>query len=183
MVQEVRESLGASHECVLYRVDEVKQELFFAASSGYEEASLVPPKGNIYDQWVMKKSQGLVVEDTRSDYRFHADLRSGPDVRRSVCASPLLSENRVLGVVRLSAAPPGVFHADDLRLLDIFAGIGAVNLRNMLLYQKMRELAVRDSLSKLYVNRYFMEQTASEIQKAGFSKSRLSVILLDIDFF
>lgn len=183
IVQEVRESLGPSHECVFYRVDEVKEELFFAASSGYGETSVILPKGSVYDQWVLKKSQGLVVEDTRNDYRFHADLRSGPEVRRSICASPLLSENRVLGVLRLCAAEPRVFHADDLRLLDIFAGIGAVNLRNILLYQKMQELAIQDSLTKLYVNRYFMQRVATEIQGADFNKSVFSIILLDIDFF
>ena len=123
------------------------------------------------------------MEDARNDYRFHADLRPGAAVRRSICASPLLSENRVLGVVRLSAAVPGAFHADDLRLLDIFAGLAAVNLRNILLYQKMQELAVRDSLTGLYVNRFFYEQLTAEIQKSGFSKSLFSVILLDVDFF
>jgi diguanylate cyclase (GGDEF)-like protein len=183
IVREVKDSLGHTHECALYLVNEDKEELYFAAASGYADEALIVSKATIYDQWVMKKTHGIVIEDTRNDYRFHADLRSGPAVRRSICASPLLSENRVLGVLRLSAPEPKVFHADDLRLLDIFAGIGAVNLRNILLYQKMQELALRDSLTGLYVNRYFMERVASEIEKSAFSKSHFSVILLDIDYF
>ncbi len=182
-LREARESLGTSHACTLYLVDEVKEELVRVASSGGEEDATDLSRGTLYDQWVMKRSQGLLIEDARNDFRFHMDLRPGSAGRRSICASPLLSENRVLGVIRLSDPEPHVFHTDDLRLLDILAGVGAVNLRNALLYQKMRELATRDSLTGLYVNRYFMEQLSSEIRKADLSKSQLSVILLDIDFF
>jgi diguanylate cyclase (GGDEF)-like protein len=102
---------------------------------------------------------------------------------RSLCASPLVTENKVLGVVRVNSSRAGTFNADDLRLLDVISGLGAVTLRNLLLYAKMEELAIRDSLTGLYVNRYFQERLAEEISRAFLDKTSFSLILLDIDYF
>jgi diguanylate cyclase (GGDEF)-like protein len=47
----------------------------------------------------------------------------------------------------------------------------------------MDELAIRDGLTGLYLNRYFQERLNEEIQRAMYGKTEFSLLLLDIDFF
>jgi diguanylate cyclase (GGDEF)-like protein len=179
--------LGNADECVLYLVDESRQGLCLAAASRkphLRTGGEPYPEGSAFDQWALKSSQGIVVEDTLNDYRFSADAAQSPaGLMRCVLATPLIVENRVLGVVRANCERPNGFTADDLRLLDIFSSMGAVTLRNLLLYRKMDELATHDSLTGLYVNRHFQSCLSAEIDKASYSKAPFSVLLLDIDFF
>ncbi len=171
-------------ECVLYRVDETRQELALVASSRRPGNPVREKRGSLYDQWVMKRSRAIVIEDAYNDFRFPLERRSENDHLRSVCASPLVTENKVLGVARMSGSQGALFAQDDLRLLDIISSLGAVTLRNHLLYERMEELAIRDSLTNLYLNRYFQERLSEELVRAhAHKKAPFSLILLDIDHF
>ncbi|MDD3089796.1 MAG: GGDEF domain-containing protein, partial [Candidatus Omnitrophica bacterium] len=50
-------------------------------------------------------------------------------------------------------------------------------------YKRTEELAIRDSLTGLYVHRYFMERMDAEVKRAMRSGSSLALIMLDIDDF
>jgi len=206
IVDEIRVVLSQAEECVLYLVDASKQELFLVASAHHQNVGALSARrqnlpapsensfltgpagavvkektGTVFDQWVMKRSQGVMIEDVQNDFRFSTE--SGAGRLHSVCASPLIIEKKVLGVVRASSEKTGCFNADDLRLLDIFSNLGAVTLKNILLYEKMKELAIHDSLTGLYLNRYFQERLSEEIQRASLHQSSFSLVLLDIDYF
>jgi len=49
--------------------------------------------------------------------------------------------------------------------------------------QKYRELAITDGLTKLYNNRYFYKQVASEVRRADRYGHPLSLLLMDVDDF
>ncbi len=183
IVQEVRRVLSKAEECVLYLVDETQEALSLTASDRADGEVVKEKEGSLFDQWVMKKSQGLMIEDARNDFRFSVGMRSPLERIRSGCISPLMTENKVLGVIRVNAGQPDMFGADDLRLLDIFSSLAAVNLRNILLYEKMEELAIRDSLTGLYLNRYFQQRFFEEVQRAHTRELYFSLVLLDLDHF
>jgi diguanylate cyclase (GGDEF)-like protein len=181
VVREAREVLAKADGCVLFLVDETRQELYRVAGGDVDVAG--HPSGRVFDQWVMKRSQAIMIDDTTADFRFTADAAPGAERIRSVCASPLMTGNKVLGVVRAHSSARGRFSTDDLRLLDVFSSFGAVTLRNLLLHDTMRELATRDSLTGLYVNRCFREMLEEEIRKADYLKRPFAIVLLDIDHF
>ncbi len=183
IVNEVRDALWKADECALYLVNESRQELSLVAGSRADGEAVREKGGSLFDRWVMKKSQAIMIEDAENDFRFPKE--AVPDVvpLRSVCASPLMTENKVLGVVRASSSRPESFSSDDLRLLDIFSSLGAVTLRNILLQGRMEELAIRDGLTGLYLNRYFQERLSEEIQRSRVNDEPFSVILIDIDHF
>lgn len=175
--------LPKAKRCCLYLVNESKQELELVSST-HAMSELVREKdGTVFDHWVMKKSQPVIVEDSFVDFRFPTEPKSDFIHLRALCASPLMTENRVLGIIRVSSDKPGVFETDDLRLLDVFSGLAAVNLKNILLYKKMEELAIQDSLTGFYLNRFFQERLQTEIQRAKVNRKVFSIILLDIDHF
>lgn len=182
IVDEAHAIFKQADECVLYLVDDVRQELGLVAAT--QKSGVVREKeGSLYEEWVMKRARAILIEDARNDFRFPADARPGAAPLGALCASPLMTENRVLGVLRISSQKENVFDADDLRLLDIFSNLAAVILKNDLLYDRMQELALRDSLTGLYLNRYFQERLNEEIARARFNNSPFSIILLDIDLF
>ena len=49
--------------------------------------------------------------------------------------------------------------------------------------QKIVEAALRDSMTKVYNKRYFMERLTSELAYARRHKAPLSVVMFDVDFF
>ena len=140
--------------------------------------------GDIFDRWVMKFSQALLVEDIRKEFRFNLDrLRALDQLPQTLAAVPLVTEKHVLGTLRVNAPRPGLLNTHHLRLLDIIGDLSAVATRNMLLYEKTQELAIHDGLTDLYLLRYFEERLAEEIYRASHSHIPLSIVLLDIDYF
>ena len=183
IVNEIAAAFSKAEGCALYLVDETRQELSLVAALQADGASVKEKEGTLFDHWVLKRGLGVMITDSQNDFRFPSDGRAKFKHLRSICISPLITENRVLGVVRIHSNEPSFFSSDDLRLLDIFSSLGAVTLKNILLYQKMGELAVRDSLTGLYLNRYFQERLVEEIQRSHASEDFFSIILLDIDHF
>ena len=53
-------------------------------------------KGDVFDQWLVKTMQPLLVEDARSDYRFDIDKIDNEEGRpvRSLISVPLMVENK-----------------------------------------------------------------------------------------
>jgi len=102
---------------------------------------------------------------------------------RSLIISPLTSGKIVLGVLRIDNPKAETFNSEDLRFLSTIADLGAVAIENALLYQRTRELAIRDGLTNLYLRRYFSQQLNHEVIRAMRNDSQLSLIILDIDKF
>jgi diguanylate cyclase (GGDEF)-like protein len=124
-----------------------------------------------------------MIEDTANDFRFPTQMKTTTQRLRSLCATPLMTGNKVLGVVRISAVTPGIFNSDHLRLLDVFSNLGSVTLKNLLLYAKMEEMAIHDSLTGLYLNRHFKESFSQERRRADHGRQSFSLIMIDVDYF
>jgi diguanylate cyclase (GGDEF)-like protein len=183
IVKEAAAALNKTEQSVLYLVNENRQQLSLIASWSRSSSADEEKDGSPFDQWVMKKGQGLMIEDSYNDYRFSLDRRENALRRRSVCASPLVTENKVFGVLRVSSSETGEFSADDLRLLDAFSNLASVTLRNMLLYAKMQEMATYDSLTGLYLYRHFQTCLADQCRRALLEKKTFGLILIDVDHF
>jgi diguanylate cyclase (GGDEF)-like protein len=184
VVDETHSLVSHAEECVLYLLDEQNQRLEPAASDRAFSMEEPDRYGSPFDQWVLRRSRPLIIEDAFNDFRFSTVRRESAKALRSVCACPLVTENKVLGVLRASSRAPRAFSSDDLHVLDIIASLGAVTLRNRLLYDRMEELAIRDTLTGLYLNRYFRERLREEIMRADLKKAAaFSVILMDVDHF
>ncbi len=181
-MEEIMIFVPECERCVIHLVDEERQELKFVMSHDRTGPGVEGGEPTVYDRWAMRRCQSLVVDDVRNDFRFPMDA-SVTHEYASLCAIPLLTERKVLGVVCLSSGQKAAFTADDLRILDILSSLTAAVLRNILLYEKITYLAMHDSLTGLYVKRHFEQHLSSDLKHAKSSGSKLSVILMDIDFF
>lgn len=177
--------IGKTESALLYLVDTQKQELSLILSRvGRDFDRVKAKKGDLLDETVFKERRCLLVEDIKKDFRFSEQkmvLHQRPF--RSVISSPLVEENKVIGIVRLEHSRPNNYTSEDLRLLDILCDLGAVSLENAALYKQTLDLAITDSLTGLYLRRYFVERLSTEIQRSLRNDLECSLLILDIDNF
>lgn len=141
------------------------------------------PGADVFDLWVIKNQRRLIVMDAHQDFRFDVHETARYENLRSVIIAPLLHERRVIGTLRINAAQRENFTNDDLRLLDTIAVLASSALSNAMLYERTEELAIKDSLTDLYVRRYFFDRLKEEHRRALLTKRPLSLLMCDLDHF
>ncbi len=172
--------------CILYLFDQENKELGIVATKMEEPSYAIKSKvGDIFDHWVLVKMQPLLIEDTKTDFRFDLEKIIQKDVRlfRSLISAPLSSGKNMLGVLRIDNPQQGIFNSEDLRFLSTIADLGAMAVENAILYQCTKELDIKDGLTNLYLRRYFFPQLNQEIIRSIRKKTELSLLIIDIDKF
>lgn len=186
VVDNVSELVEKSEVSLLYLVEEEAQELALRVACGKSgPISIKSKRGDIFDIWVLKQRQPLLVSDVGKDFRFNLDLIP-EEIKReyiSLIAAPLISEKKVIGVLRVESKELDAYAGDDLRLLAVLADLAATAIGNAKLYHRIEELAITDGLTGLYCHRYFKDRLDEDIIKATRIKQPLSILMLDIDNF
>ncbi len=140
-------------------------------------------QGDLFDFWCIKNRKRLIIMDTQEDFRFVLSDSEKKDNVRSLIVAPLFHEGRVAGTIAIHATRPNVFSHDDLRLLDAIATLASSAISNAILYEKTEELAIKDSLTGLFVRRYFFERLKEEHRRALLNQKDLSFLMCDLDHF
>ena len=181
-VQKAHEVIGKSGGSLLLLVDETGE---LSLESSYFEKDFPGTKlkkGDLFDQWVLKHRRPLLVRDIQKDFRFDKDRLEKRDLG-SLIATPLMTGERITGVLRLESSQMEGYTSDDLRLLSIVGDLVASSVENARLAQRTEELARIDELTGLYVHRYFQERLQEEFSRSQRTRSRFSLLMADIDHF
>lgn len=83
----------------------------------------------------------------------------------------------------VAAARETSFTPEEAELFRIFTLQGEAALNNLLLFEEVKNLAIRDGLTGLYNHRHFWELLEREVELARRYERPLSLIFLDIDDF
>ena len=185
VVNRTLEFIPKGDGCFLALASVTDDRLLVLASKRMKEAGRFKRKeGDAFDYWVIRNRKRLLVTDTQKDFRFDPKhLGVHGEAVSSLISAPLLHEGRVLGTLRLHSSKAEIFSADDLRLLDAIAILASAALSNALLFDRTQELAIRDSLTGLYVQRYFFQRLREEHHRALLSTHPLSLLMCDLDHF
>ena len=142
-------------------------------------------EGDIFDRWVLRHASALLVEDIGKDFRFDLDKIQEEHLRPffSLISAPLISQNKMLGILRLDSMETAGYAQVDLQFLTTISDIGAVALENAVLFQRTQELAIKDSLTSLYTKGYFMGRLAEEFKRSVYQNVPISLLMIDIDHF
>jgi diguanylate cyclase (GGDEF)-like protein len=156
-----------------------------SASGGGKDAGAVQRSLNAHggspQSQVLQQQVSVNVSDLATEYPTF--FRSLPTGFRSYLGVPLVSHNRVEGVLSLYSKAAGHFNAEDERLAASFGVQVAVALENFRLLEELKRLATRDSLTGLYARGHFLSLALAEVERANRYNRPLSVIMLDIDGF
>ena len=99
---------------------------------------------------------------------------------QSLLCVPLITKGEPIGVINISNKKYDLlFNQKDLEFMTSLANQAAIAIDNAKLY----ELATKDGLTKLYINRHFMTLLENEVRRCSRYKHNMSVIMLDIDDF
>ena len=176
--------IGKGELVLLYLVDLDKNSLSLYASKSIDNKRRTKiKKGDIFDQWVLKNRQQLLVSDITKDVRFDKHLSNIGEEFKSLVVTPLIYELRVVGTLRINSEAADTFYTDDLRALSVVGSIASAALSNAFLYQKTEELAIKDSLTGLFVHRYFKERLSEEHKRALLTNTSLTLLMADLDNF
>ncbi len=160
------------------------RHLSVVASKGREHPTKsLHKQGDLFDYWVIRNRKRLIVSDAHQDFRFDVTETTRQEKLRSLVSVPLFQEGRVIGTLRINAHARETFTNDDLRLLDAIAVLASSALSNAMLYEQTEQLAIRDSLTGLYVRRYFYERLKEEHRRALLTNRSLSLLMCDLDYF
>jgi two-component system NtrC family sensor kinase len=132
--------------CALLLVDDDNQRLRLASQIGYESLDtdrFTLKVGEGIAGWVAANGVPLLVRDVSTEPRYVEAIQEV----KSELAAPLISENKVLGVLNVDSVNPAAFSEDDLKLLVIYAGHTASLIKNARLYgQVMTERNFRENI-------------------------------------
>jgi diguanylate cyclase (GGDEF)-like protein len=99
--------------------------------------------------------------------------------------SAMLWERLTVGNVTLAAAAGRrePFTPEEAELFRIFILQGEAGIKNLVLFDQVKSMAIRDALTGLYNYGYFKEALHYEVEKSRRYHTPLSLIFLDIDDF
>lgn len=177
---------GGERTVILYLFHSKTGELGISSThKGEMRVNIKSKKGDLFDQWVVRTMQPLLVEDIKSDYRFDVERIETEENRRvrSLISIPMAVGHKALGILRIDSPREGDFSTEDLRFLSTIADLGAVAVENGQLYERVEQLAIKDGLTGLYLRRYLLERIPEEISRQLRRKGQLSFLMFDLDKF
>jgi len=126
---------------------------------------------------VFLTAKPIVVNNIKKDDVF---VYSESSYVRSIACIPMIVYNDVIGVINVTNKRYGKqFTDDDVEMLKAVADQAAVAINKAQLW----DMAVTDSLTGLYVRRYFMVKLHEEVHRAERYNNILSIVMADLDRF
>jgi diguanylate cyclase (GGDEF)-like protein len=104
----------------------------------------------------------------------------------SACTVPLVSAEHIIGVLNVNDPLPASQDFQEGILKDRLIRLSphlAVSIHNTVLFEKVRDLSIRDSMTELYNFRHFHETLRLEVEHAKRYDEPLSCIMIDVDDF
>ncbi len=123
--------------------------------------------------------------DARRDTHFYRRIDEETEyTTRTLVAIPIRIEDEVCGVLELiNRQHRSDYAAEDLNLLEIFAGYISISIQNVLDGRQAQEIAKRDNLTGLFNDRYLHIALTRAVTCAQEREHDLAVLFLDLDFF
>lgn len=163
--------------------DEVQLDLFYDEGEFYNGTS-VPIDGTL-TSWVINNQKALFLPDLREEVHLEGvkvRIIGKDKTSLSWIGVPLKAIN-ITGIMALASYKPNAFDLADLELLSSLAQHVTLALDNTIRHAQVEEQARLDSLTGVYNHGYFLKRLAEQAQETSITKTPLSLIMLDIDYF
>lgn len=102
---------------------------------------------------------------------------SDPSVK-TLAGIPLFNEDKLAAILVIENLPK-----DEFEKFTILAMQFSLEIKKILLYETLEKMAITDSLTGLYVRRYFSERLEEEFGRSARHALKFSFLMLDIDDF
>lgn len=96
---------------------------------------------------------------------------------------PVLTSGRVAGLLALAGGAALRPSPETQAFLESLASQAHIVLENSRLFERVREMSIRDSLTALYNHRHILALVAQAVERADRYQEPVSVLMADIDHF
>lgn len=170
---------------LLFLLDNERDSLNLVRAFKIKQITITEKHGDILDKWVLRHNCSLLIDDLSKDFRF--DFRKVTAFSQRDChsfvSSPFSIGEKIIGIIRIESKNVSGFSLEDSRILRSICDLSAIVLERLNLFKRIEELAITDSLTSVFLRDYFFIRLREEIKRAKRKKSRLGIIMLDIDNF
>ncbi len=183
ILQEVKNILSCRSSSLLL-VDKKISKLKFAVLSEDDENDILKDvelsMGEGVAGTVWDKGIPMVINNPQDSPSFSnlADKSSKTETT-SLIAVPLVVDGEIIGVIEAMNKDNTIFSEFDLTMLQYISTQSAIAIKNADLY----DMAIKDGMTNLYINKYFKERLVDELSRAKRYKKKLTLVMFDIDFF
>ncbi|NQT06443.1 MAG: sensor domain-containing diguanylate cyclase [Candidatus Omnitrophica bacterium] len=101
-----------------------------------------------------------------------------PENCQTFMAIPIVIGDQLMGILAIEDLP-----ASDYEKFSILASQFALEMRRIVLYEKVEEMAITDGLTKAFAKRHMMERLGEEFERSRRHNYDLSFLMIDIDHF
>lgn len=172
-----------SNRGVLMLFSDDRPELEVKAFKGLSKEEVLELKKDPAETWAMttieKEKKPILAQElaSKSSYQSYSTINRNLPFAVYV---PMLKEGELYGVVKVGPKINGEpFTENDLEFFATLASQAVIAFENARLYS----LAITDSITKLYVHRYFQLRLEEEVARSRRYNSTISLLMCDIDYF
>lgn len=174
------------NEFALLVFDDEKQKLSVKTAYGFADndkvKSLVFELGEGLSGIAAQKRQPLYIKDTSKEETY-LHYKGEKQEEGSFFSIPLISHDRLMGVMNFTRPGIDSFSTNEIRLLNSLANQIAIAMENTRLYAKTKELSVTDELTHIYNRRHFQNMLEMEWRRAKRFNRFISLLMIDVDHF
>lgn len=120
--------------------DDTARQLYFQIATNIDEPTmrgLIVPLDKSIAGWIVNNRQPVRIDDTHKDERFFGDIDQTIDYStKSLLGIPLITKNKVVGVLEVVNKKRGKFTDADESMLTVLGAQAAVAIENARLFQQ-----------------------------------------------
>jgi diguanylate cyclase (GGDEF)-like protein len=185
LVEVVVKTLGFQEFALLVYDEETKKlnvKIAYGFKDNHRVKELSFGLGEGISGRVAQKKESIYIKDTSKD-PLYLHYKGEKAEEGSFFSLPIISHDRVLGVMNFSRPGTNSFAETDIQLLNSLASQVAVSMENARLYAKTKELSVTDDLTHIYNRRHLQTMLQMEWKRAKRFNRNVSLLMVDVDYF
>ena len=168
---------------VLMLFSDDRPELEVKAYKGLTSEEIDALKKDPSEAWAMttleKERKPIFAQDLSGKVSYQTYSATNRDLPFAIYV-PMLKEGELYGVVKVGPKINGEpFSENDLEFFATLSSQAVIAFENARLYS----LAITDSITKLYVHRYFQLRLDEEVARSRRYNATISLLMCDIDHF
>ena len=161
--------------------DEMLRCRFATGVDSDDIRGLTLPPGHGLAGWVTRNRRSIVSGRPSADF-MDEGARPAPNLH-SALASPLISDDRVVGVLTVYHSDVNFYNDDHRRLLDRVAEQAAAAISNSIVFEQTRQASLSDPLTGLPNSRFMLGYLGRELSRAERLERPVAILVLDLDDF
>jgi len=135
-------------------------------------------------QAVAKERHGVPFTKVQARLVTSGSVKGMPEKSLGGFASfPITTNGRLTGLLALAGEAVDQMSAETEVFLGQVANQAHIVMENSRLFERVRNLSIRDSLTDLFNHRHSIELVASEFERVGRYEGGVSLVMADIDHF